>query len=96
MRPLKHLAPAVLVAAGLGFTSPSFAQQPTSPAPPNIDRIATEGAIFPDYCGQQSCTADRAAFITGQSPMRTGLSGSTRSVRHPARTSGWNHFGHQV
>src|SRR5439155_3614317 len=40
---------------------------------PNIDRIASEGAIFTDYYGQQSCTAGRAAFITGQSPMRTGL-----------------------
>src|ERR1041385_8370230 len=40
---------------------------------PNIDRIAAEGAIFTDYYGQQSCTAGRAAFITGQSPMRTGL-----------------------
>ena len=40
---------------------------------PNIDRIAREGAIFTDWYGQQSCTAGRAAFITGQSPMRTGL-----------------------
>src|SRR5438034_11172328 len=40
---------------------------------PNIDRIAGEGALFTDYYGQQSCTAGRAAFITGQSPMRTGL-----------------------
>lgn len=40
---------------------------------PNIDRIANEDAIFTDYCGQQSCTAGRAAFITGQSPLRTGL-----------------------
>src|SRR4051794_4995021 len=40
---------------------------------PNIDRIAAEGTIFTDYYGQQSCTAGRAAFITGQSPMRTGL-----------------------
>ena len=40
---------------------------------PNIDRIAKEGALFTDYYGQQSCTAGRAAFITGQSPMRTGL-----------------------
>jgi arylsulfatase A-like enzyme len=40
---------------------------------PNIDRIASEGAIFTDYYGQQSCTAGRAAFITGQSPLRTGL-----------------------
>ena len=40
---------------------------------PNIDRIAKQGAVFTDWYGQQSCTAGRAAFITGQSPMRTGL-----------------------
>src|SRR5499427_9447445 len=40
---------------------------------PNIDRIAQEGALFTDFYGQQSCTAGRAAFITGQSPIRTGL-----------------------
>jgi len=40
---------------------------------PNIDRIAAEGAKFTDYYGQQSCTAGRSAFITGQSPIRTGL-----------------------
>ena len=40
---------------------------------PNIDRIADEGALFTDWYGQQSCTAGRAAFITGQSPIRTGL-----------------------
>jgi arylsulfatase len=40
---------------------------------PNIDRIAKEGALFTDWYGQQSCTAGRAAFITGQSPIRTGL-----------------------
>jgi arylsulfatase A-like enzyme len=40
---------------------------------PNIDRIAQQGALFTDYYGQQSCTAGRAAFITGQSPIRTGL-----------------------
>jgi len=40
---------------------------------PNIDRIASEGALFTDYYGQQSCTAGRAAFITGQHPFRTGL-----------------------
>jgi arylsulfatase len=40
---------------------------------PNIDRIAKEGAQFTDWYGQQSCTAGRAAFITGQSPIRTGL-----------------------
>jgi arylsulfatase A-like enzyme len=40
---------------------------------PNIDRVAREGAMFTDYYGQQSCTAGRAAFITGQTPFRTGL-----------------------
>jgi arylsulfatase len=40
---------------------------------PNIDRIAAEGALFTDCYGQQSCTAGRAAFITGQHPFRTGL-----------------------
>ena len=40
---------------------------------PNIDRIGKEGAIFTDFYGQQSCTAGRAAFITGQTPVRTGL-----------------------
>ena len=40
---------------------------------PNIDRIANEGIIFTDSYGDQSCTAGRAGFITGQHPMRTGL-----------------------
>ncbi|HEY4167282.1 MAG TPA: arylsulfatase [Reyranella sp.] len=40
---------------------------------PNIDRVANEGAIMSQYYGQQSCTAGRAAFITGQCPFRTGL-----------------------
>jgi arylsulfatase A-like enzyme len=40
---------------------------------PNIDRVATEGVTFTDFYGQQSCTAGRAAFITGQNPLRTGL-----------------------
>ena len=40
---------------------------------PNIDRIAKEGVLFTDWYGQQSSTAGRAAFITGQSPIRTGL-----------------------
>jgi len=40
---------------------------------PNIDRLAKEGAIFTDYYAEQSCTAGRANFITGQIPFRTGL-----------------------
>jgi arylsulfatase A-like enzyme len=51
---------------------------------PNIDRIAKEGAMFTDFYGQQSCTAGRAAFITGQSPIRTGLT----KVGLPGATSG--------
>ncbi|MEL7139074.1 MAG: arylsulfatase [Pseudomonadota bacterium] len=41
---------------------------------PNIDRIASEGMIFTDYYGEQSCTAGRSSFIMGQSVFRTGLS----------------------
>jgi arylsulfatase len=41
---------------------------------PNIDRVAAEGMIFTDYYGEQSCTAGRSSFITGQSVFRTGLS----------------------
>jgi len=51
---------------------------------PNIDRIAKEGALFTDWYGQQSCTAGRAAFITGQSPIRTGLT----KVGLPGATEG--------
>ncbi|MCC4831367.1 arylsulfatase [Shewanella sp. 1_MG-2023] len=40
---------------------------------PNIDRIANEGALFTDHYAQQSCTAGRSAFLTGQEPFRTGL-----------------------
>jgi arylsulfatase A-like enzyme len=41
---------------------------------PNIDRIAKEGLMFTDYYAEQSCTAGRSSFITGQSVIRTGLS----------------------
>ncbi len=40
---------------------------------PNIDSIGEDGMVFTDYYGEQSCTAGRAAFITGQSGLRTGL-----------------------
>ena len=42
-------------------------------ATPNIDQIAKEGLMVSDYYAQPSCTAGRAAFITGQYPIRTGL-----------------------
>ena len=41
---------------------------------PNIDRIAKEGTMFTDYYAENSCTAGRSSFITGQTPKRTGLS----------------------
>src|SRR5436853_2968559 len=51
---------------------------------PNIDRIAAEGVTFTDYYSQQSCTAGRACFITGQNPIRTGLT----KVGMPGATGG--------
>ena len=41
---------------------------------PNIDRVAREGMMFTDYYAEQSCTAGRSSFITGQCTLRTGLS----------------------
>ena len=41
---------------------------------PNIDRLASEGMLFTDFYADQSCTAGRSSFLTGQSPFRTGLS----------------------
>jgi arylsulfatase A-like enzyme len=51
---------------------------------PNIDRVAKEGMIFTDYYAEQSCTAGRASFITGQSGLRTGMT----KVGLPAATTG--------
>src|SRR5262249_46120952 len=51
---------------------------------PNIDRIANEGVLFTDYYAEQSCTAGRASFITGQSGLRTGMT----KVGLPAATLG--------
>jgi len=51
---------------------------------PNIDRVANEGVAFTDYYAQQSCTAGRAAFMTGQNPLRTGLT----KVGMPGATNG--------
>ncbi|MCY1047103.1 arylsulfatase [Corallococcus sp. bb12-1] len=68
--------PNILVIWGddIGWFNPScYHQGAMGYRTPNIDRIAKEGARFTDWYGQQSCTAGRAAFITGQSPIRTGL-----------------------
>jgi hypothetical protein len=51
---------------------------------PNIDRIAKEGMMFTDYYAEQSCTAGRSSFITGQCTLRTGLS----KVGIPGATAG--------
>ena len=56
-----------------GFNISAYNQGMMGYKTPNIDSIAKEGALFTDWYGQQSCTAGRAAFITGQSPIRTGL-----------------------
>src|SRR5438093_239351 len=46
---------------------------------PNIDRIAREGMIFTDYYAEQSCTAGRSSFLTGQCTLRTGLANVGRA-----------------
>jgi arylsulfatase A-like enzyme len=68
--------PNILVIMGddIGWFNPSaYHQGMMGYRTPNIDRIANEGARFTDWYGQQSCTAGRTAFVTGQSPIRTGL-----------------------
>jgi len=52
---------------------------------PNIDRLAREGVAFTDYYGQQSCTAGRAAFISGSVPVRSGMT----KVGLPGAKEGW-------
>jgi arylsulfatase A-like enzyme len=68
--------PNILVVMGddIGWYNPSiYNRGDMGYSTPNIDRIGKEGAMFTCWYGQQSCTAGRAAFITGQSPIRTGL-----------------------
>jgi arylsulfatase A-like enzyme len=68
--------PNILVIMGddIGWFNPSiFHRGIMGYRTPSIDRIGNEGALFTDWYGEQSCTAGRAAFITGQSPIRTGL-----------------------
>ena len=68
--------PNILVIWGddIGWFNPSIYHRGSMGySTPNIDRIGKEGMMFTDWYGQQSCTAGRAAFLTGQSPIRTGL-----------------------
>jgi arylsulfatase A-like enzyme len=51
---------------------------------PNIDRVAKEGMMFTDYYAEQSCTAGRASFITGQSGLRHDLQGPPRRLQSGA------------
>jgi arylsulfatase A-like enzyme len=74
--PAQQQKPNILVIMGddIGWFNPSvYHRGIMGYQTPNIDRIAKEGAMFTDWYGQQSCTAGRAAFVTGQSPIRTGL-----------------------
>jgi arylsulfatase A-like enzyme len=73
----KENKPNILVIWGddIGITNLSiYSQGLMGYRTPNIDRIGQEGMLFTDSYGEQSCTAGRAAFITGQSVYRTGLS----------------------
>jgi arylsulfatase A-like enzyme len=64
----------VIFGDDIGWYNPSkYNQGVMGVRTPNIDRIGEEGIMFTDAYGEQSCTAGRAAFITGQSPKRTGL-----------------------
>jgi arylsulfatase len=75
--PKKSKKPNILVIWGddIGITNLSiYSQGLMGYRTPNIDRIGEEGVMFTDSYGEQSCTAGRSAFITGQSVYRTGLS----------------------
>src|SRR5262245_23397933 len=75
-QPTSGKKPNILMIMGddIGWFNPScYHQGVMGYKTPNIDRLASEGARFTDWYGQQSCTAGRAALITGQSPIRTGL-----------------------
>jgi len=72
----KEKKPNILVIWGddIGWDNPSiYNRGMMGYKTPNIDKIGHDGIMFTDYYSQQSCTAGRAAFITGQSPYRTGL-----------------------
>ncbi len=72
----KDKKPNILVIWGddIGWSNPSiYNMGMMGYKTPNIDQIGKDGIVFTDYYAQQSCTAGRAAFITGQSPYRTGL-----------------------
>ncbi len=72
----KNEKPNILVIWGddIGWSNPSiYNMGMMGYRTPNIDKIGRDGVMFTDYYSQQSCTAGRSSFITGQSPYRTGL-----------------------
>jgi arylsulfatase A-like enzyme len=76
-RPAKSNNPNIVVIWGddIGITNLScYSHGVMGYRTPNIDRLAKEGMMFTDSYGEQSCTAGRSSFITGQSVLRTGLS----------------------
>src|SRR5262245_18168392 len=77
-----------IIADDLGwFETSAYHQGIMGTTTPNIDRVAKEGVRLTDAYAQASCTAGRAAFITGQLPMRTGLT----AVGLPGATQGLQH-----
>ena len=87
VRPPSGQRPNILVIFGddIGQTNVSaYAHGVMGYRTPNIDRLAKEGMMFTDYYAEQSCTAGRSSFITGQATLRTGLS----KVGIPAATVG--------
>ena len=65
---------------------------------PNLDKMAKEGMLFTDYYAEASCTAGRANFITGELPIRTGMTtvGQAGAKRRLARRSGDHCHGPEV
>ena len=58
--------------------------RPDGRATPNLDKIAKEGMLFTDYYAEASCTAGRANFITGELPIRTGMTTVGQAGAKPA------------
>lgn len=75
----------MIIVDDMGYFDPSIMHRGLATyQTPNIDRIAKEGMIISDYCAQPSCTPGRAALLTGQYPIRTGLT----SVGQPGQKIG--------
>jgi len=90
--PAPHQRPNILVIFGddIGIANVSaYSNGLMGYETPNIDRIAQEGIKFQHYYGEQSCTAGRAAFLTGQHGIRTGLT----KVGFPGAQMGMNQLG---